>query len=173
MKENICRKFAGPLPWIHRKAHKFLNYTLETASKSPITFYSQYMSWTDTQFSFQYNTVKQFLKIHTVDFPEISTLSNLIYRTKHQASTGIGQHPLGTKFCYQYKCEQHTHAFLQGTPAFHLQNRLQETQAKDTECDLLLTKSIQYFPFTVIRFKFGLWLFFLLFFLKIILSLFK
>lgn len=116
------------------------------------------------QFSIQYCQIKELLKFHTVDFPEISTLSNLIYRTKRQASTGIGQHPLGTRFCYQYKCEQHVHVFLQGTPAFHLQNRLQETQVKDTECDLLLTKSIQYFPFTVIRIKFGLWLFFLLFF---------
>lgn len=116
------------------------------------------------QFSIQYCQMKEFLKTHTVDFPEISTLSNLIYRTKCRASTGIAQHPLGTKFRYQYKCEQNAYVFLQGTPAFHLQNRRQETQVKDTECDLLLTKSIQYFPFAVIRIKFGLWLFFFLLF---------
>lgn len=97
-----------------------------------------YTAWTDIQDSI-FNTI---LSNERHSENSHSELSSLIYRTKRQASTGIGQHPLGTKLCYQYKCEQHALAFLQGTPASHLQNRPQESQVKDTEYNLLLTTSI-------------------------------
>lgn len=84
------------------------------------------------------------MKIHTVGFQTTPTLSSLIYRSKPQAWTKIDQHSFGSKFSNKCKGKQHayTHAQRTGAPALHLQNRLLETQVKDTECDLQLTTSI-------------------------------
>lgn len=71
-------------------------------------------------------------------------MTRLIYKSKPQAWTRMEQHSFDTNFSNKCKDKQHVLTHLQRTeaPAVHLQNRLLETQVKDTKCDLQLTALI-------------------------------